>query len=357
LKRAKLLVIELHHQGDAVMSLPFVNAAAEIFDVTVCCRPGVGAIYEMALHPLEIIEWEAPWTGGRLASMPGMILKLIRTRFLAAVSVWSDTRVHLLMKLTGTSKRVGLPMNAQNYYGANIDWRRSQLRRGKCLRFVTQFLTGGPLLTHPVQRHNKFQHHLRDWAQVGEYLGLSPFGVTPWLRPGPLPEHSALNSVLEHARKNARKIWLVHTGGRLPTKRWPVERFEAVIERIFKPRQTPLIIVQPPGETVPVGNYAQAVTVAPKDVPSLAALVSSAERVLCNDSLASHLAAALDKPVITIFGSGNPAWFAPHGSTRHVVMEDVCPFHPCIDRCRMPSVACLESITVNRVLEAVEDLS
>ena len=71
--------------------------------------------------------------------------------------------------------------------------------------------------------------------------------------------------------------------------------------------------------------------------------------VLCNDSLASHLAAAVGVPVATIFGSGDPAWFAPHGNAHLVIAANACPYRPCVDRCAMPARGGLESVSIRLV--------
>ena len=80
------------------------------------------------------------------------------------------------------------------------------------------------------------------------------------------------------------------------------------------------------------------------DLSSLAAALNRADAVLCHDSLPAHLAAALGKPVITIFGSGEPDWFAPWNNRDRVVQRRVCPLHPCIDRCGMDRYLCLEAV-------------
>ena len=84
-------------------------------------------------------------------------------------------------------------------------------------------------------------------------------------------------------------------------------------------------------------------------------LVQTADHVLCNDSLVSHLAAALGKPVWTIFGSGNPNWFAPFGNEKRVIASDICPYRPCIDRCLYASPICLEAVSVAQVAEKIAD--
>jgi heptosyltransferase-2 len=87
--------------------------------------------------------------------------------------------------------------------------------------------------------------------------------------------------------------------------------------------------------------------------------LAGCDAVLCHDSFPAHLAAALGKPVVTIFGSGEPDWFAPFNNRQRVVQKRVCPLHPCIDRCGMPRYICLDEIQPAEVLRQLEllDLS
>jgi len=60
--------------------------------------------------------------------------------------------------------------------------------------------------------------------------------------------------------------------------------------------------------------------------------------------------------VVTIFGSGEPDWFAPWNNRHRVVQRRACPLHPCIDRCGMDSYLCLDAVTSGDVLAQLERL-
>ena len=62
-------------------------------------------------------------------------------------------------------------------------------------------------------------------------------------------------------------------------------------------------------------------------------------------------------PCVTIFGSGEPDWFAPWNNRDRAVQQRVCPLHPCIDRCGMDSYLCLDAVTVKDVLAQIERLN
>ena len=157
---------------------------------------------------------------------------------------------------------------------------------------------------------------------------------------------------MEAVRVPGRPLGLVHPGGRLPTKRWPVERFTALLRDHLA--DTPLAVIRPPDSPAPELVSPLHRWVDTPDFAQLTSAVAAADFVLCNDSLVSHLGAALGRRVYTIFGSGNPHWFAPFANADRVIATEVCPFRPCIDRCLQPSPICLESITVESVAASLQ---
>lgn len=336
----RLVVFELHHLGDAVLALPFLRAASARFQVTIFCRPPVAEFLREILSELEIVEAPGSWPG-RLAA----VRRLKLSPRDVVTSVWADARVHLLMRLSGAGHRVGFPMIRENYYAPDLPWRRRRLQLGKFLSRLGQFLTPGPLLTQRLTRKASTQSHLDCWTQLATALDFAPNFERPWITPRPhtLPEE--VQGFLDLHRHEP--VLLLHPGGRLPTKRWP--KFQSLLERLVVAPPLATLIIQPPGESAPRPCNEHQLLVSPPDWPTLFRLIQSATVVVCNDSLASHLAAALGRPVVTIFGSGNPDWFAPYQNEDRVVATNVCRFRPCIDRCVMPAVVCLESVTVDLV--------
>ena len=73
------------------------------------------------------------------------------------------------------------------------------------------------------------------------------------------------------------------------------------------------------------------------------------------DSGPTHLAAALGKPGVAVFGPTDPALTGPYGS-RHVVLRSGIPCSPCMKpRCtHKPRMECMSLVTVEQVLEAAK---
>jgi heptosyltransferase-2 len=92
------------------------------------------------------------------------------------------------------------------------------------------------------------------------------------------------------------------------------------------------------------------------------ALLGRCRLLVCNDSGVMHLGAALKVPLVAIFGPQSPVKFGPWGKSCRVVYGKF-PCSPCRQKffteCK-PSPRgrpeCVESITVQRVLDEIESL-
>jgi heptosyltransferase-2 len=88
----------------------------------------------------------------------------------------------------------------------------------------------------------------------------------------------------------------------------------------------------------------------------LCAMLALAEFVVCNDSGPMHIAAALGKPLVAIFGPTNPARTGPYCRTAHVVSAAV-PCAPCYRRqCPLGHHNCMQRLEIGVVLGAVLEL-
>ena len=158
--KPRLLVVELHHLGDAVMSLPFVRGAAARYEVHVLCRPASSEVYRLLPQPPIIHEWETPWEDGQPTGLrqvlgaardQGRVLRPLS--FDAAVGAWADARVGVLMAETRAARLIGFPMTRGNYYAADLPWRRQRRLFGRALENLWSLLhPGHPLLTQKLHR-------------------------------------------------------------------------------------------------------------------------------------------------------------------------------------------------------------
>jgi heptosyltransferase-1 len=88
----------------------------------------------------------------------------------------------------------------------------------------------------------------------------------------------------------------------------------------------------------------------------LAALMNRSSISVTNDSGSMHLAVALNRPVVSIFGPTNPSWVGPYGRADAVVRVNL-PCSPCYFRrlSQCPNDhACMKQISPEQVIERIQ---
>jgi heptosyltransferase-2 len=145
-----------------------------------------------------------------------------------------------------------------------------------------------------------------------------------------------------------------------PAKRWPVEHFAALAEALAGRGYTVWLLGS--GKDKPVGEAIVdlaglssgacrnlcGVTALPQAVD----LMALAKLVVCNDSGLMHVAAALKRPVVALFGSSSPA-FTPPLSDQAAVLRLGLSCSPCFERqCPLGHMDCLTKLEPARALAA-----
>jgi heptosyltransferase-1 len=151
-------------------------------------------------------------------------------------------------------------------------------------------------------------------------------------------------------------------GARWNTKRWPVERFERLIDRIEEAvPETRIAVIggrgdREMGEALIRGNPERRLDLTGRT--SLAEMIEWIRRsamLITNDTGPMHVGAALKTPVVGLFGPTDPRQTGPYGQLNETLQVGTLPCVPCRkSACRRPvSMECLVELTPEFVFERV----
>lgn len=154
----------------------------------------------------------------------------------------------------------------------------------------------------------------------------------------------------------------VHPGAQLPSRRWPPERFAAVADRLHAAGFA-IVLTGTAGERALVTSVRDAMrcpaldACGATDLGGLAALLSDARMVICNDTGVSHVATAVGTPSVIIASGSDTRRWAPLNRLRHRTLSAQVPCRPCMEfSCPIPGHPCATAVTVDMVMEQVNHI-
>ncbi len=209
-----------------------------------------------------------------------------------------------------------------------------------------------------VSRPGEHAHAVDWYLSVLPALGLPGNGEVEWL-----PERPAVARAVQE-KWGSEGVWVgLQPGARWRNKRWPVESYAELMKLLHRRRPGLKFAVLGAGEDRPLGRaLARAVPEATVDLTGLTTVAEMVEWVrrcgvlVTNDTGPMHVAAALKRPVVALFGPTDPRRTGPYGQINAVIRRTELPCVPCMsDRCHYARpFDCLEGIGVESVAARVE---
>jgi len=167
----------------------------------------------------------------------------------------------------------------------------------------------------------------------------------------------------EKVKDNFLKV-VIHPGAGWEEKRWPVERFVQIADRLIETYKARVFIIGGDGdvqlaeEMIALMKTRAINCVGNFDIKESVALIEAADLFIGNDSAPVHIAAAVYTPLIAIFGPTNMRKTKPLGDSSIMIRKDI-ECSPCFHkiypgRCPRGEPVCMKMITVDDVWGAVE---
>jgi ADP-heptose:LPS heptosyltransferase len=147
-----------------------------------------------------------------------------------------------------------------------------------------------------------------------------------------------------------------------PAKRWPIDRYDAVIRSLIRRHDVWPVVFGGPQDANDardlVDGWGRGAVAAGR--LSLRAAIAAMTRCVMhigNDTGTMHMAVAAGIPCVAVFSSRQlPGWWYPYGGAHRVLRTSIecenCQLFACIER----RMRCILAITPERVLEACEEV-
>ena len=190
----------------------------------------------------------------------------------------------------------------------------------------TQEITS-PFYTHRIAQSANLVH-LADYfldivCAAGAKRGKVEFGLKPQLQAA-----NEIQKILTSNHANADNYAVFVPGATVEAKRWPIENFAVLADKVYKKYGCSIIAAGIESEKTITQELktlagAPVIDLAGKtSIRQLVALLAGARIVVGNDTGPAHIAAVLGVPMVLIFGLTNPLRVGPYGRSETVAAID-----------------------------------
>jgi len=324
----KIFVRATNWIGDGVMMTPALGAIRETFpdaEIVVAANPLVAQLFTQ--HPWcdRVMVYDRKGLHKGLRGFFRFIREVRAEGFDLAILLQKAFEAALLAFLAKIPRRIGFSTDARRL-----------------------LLTSSTALTDEV----KYLHHSRHYLHM-----LRTFGI----------EGETQNLTLQlTSEEEARAVetlgegrWVAINPGAAygSAKRWYPERFAAVADTLAGELNVRVVLIGGPGEKQIGQDIEEAMTgeclnlIGETSVREMMAVISRCVLMITNDSGPMHVAAALQVPIIAIFGPTDHTTTYPWSELYQVVRAEVeCA--PCLKRTCPTDHRCMLSVSSDDVVKA-----
>ncbi|MEJ2033388.1 MAG: lipopolysaccharide heptosyltransferase II [Deltaproteobacteria bacterium] len=331
----KILIRSTNWIGDAIMTTPAVRTIRENFPeakITILAKPWVADVFVASPHIDEVVLYQSKRIHRGLQGLWRLANELRERRYDLAILLQNAFEAALIARLARIPARAGYRRDARSW-----------------------------LLTHPVTIDPGIRkiHQVFYYQDLLRQLGLSP---------GPDELHLTLPRPVrrwakEFAANLGRQLLIGFNPGAAygPAKCWPASKYAELAVRLHGSLGATILVF---GTDQDTGAAAEIKSQLPDHVVDLAgqtklaeamALIGVCDGFVTNDSGLMHVAAALQTPLVAIFGSTDAVATGPYSPQATVVQKEL-PCRPCLKPDCKRDFACMEEIGVEEVFAVVQRL-
>jgi heptosyltransferase-2 len=335
MKVPRALIVAPAWIGDTVMAQPLfmrLRRAVPGLALDALAPPWVAPVLARMPEIAEVVEH--PFAHGELSFGKRLVFgrRLRRRNYRQAYVLPNSAKSALIPFFAGIPERIGFTGEAR--YGL-INRRHTLDERalpGMVERFAQLAQAPGSKLDRPVE-HPRLTSTVEQRARTLSALGMEP----------------------------PRRVAVFCPGAEYgPAKRWPARHFAALADALAE-RGVAVWLLGSAGDRPAGGDIVRlAARAKPRNLcgdttlTQAVDLIAAADFTVCNDSGLMHVAAALDRPLVAIYGSSSPG-FTPPLSGRAAIVSLKLACSPCFAReCPLGHLDCLNRLEPQRVLDACQ---
>lgn len=336
-KVKNILCIELLYLGDLIVTTPSIRALKESFpnaEITFVLPRGMKSVLEGNPYVKHIIEVNPNTLNSR--GIKDMSRSLRSMQFDMGVLFYPGNRgMGKLLKKSKIPIRVG------------------------CAK--TGFLEGkGWGLTHKVNPTTEKKNYVEENLDVVRLVGAEASrNHLELYTDADLENYFHRNSISKEDL-----IVVIHPGPRNPTHKWLNLRYSAVIDALVEKYDVKIIITGVKKDEKDIEEIVSTtkhgvITAINMPLKEYFGIIERANLVISVDTGGMHVAAGLNRPVVSLFGAGEPKVWQPHCEHSRVLFKPTVCTSCHRYKCRFKGKReqeCMKAITVEDVLVASDEL-
>jgi predicted lipopolysaccharide heptosyltransferase III len=338
----RILLIRLRSLGDSILSLPLLEAFRLwrpdlLLDVLIEAPFAPVFALHPAVHEMLVLR-PRDWKGSEGVGRMRTISKIRRRNYPAVINLHGGTTSMLMTVASGARLRIG-QVNYRNPWVYNFRiplsstvWNRNDL--------------------HTVE------HQL----SLFRWLGLAlPAGLRGALHIDPQARERVRQRLRDSGIDPLRYL-LIQPTATLFTKQWPEANFARLADLLTEHSSLPVVLTASSHEAKTLAMIKERAKKghhywSDLRVEDLFALIEGCRLFVGNDSGPTHAAAALNKPVVVVWGSSNFVAWHPWGAEYELIRSNLpcmpCPGYTCH---AFGNPKCILDISVDQVLESCRNL-
>jgi len=335
----KILIIKLRQLGDVLLTGPvFTSLKNHLPDAQIDAYIYSESIPLLQGHPAitSFLSYDRNWKKRsllyRLWQERKLLSEIRRRNYDLVINLTEGDRGAIAAKYSGAKIRVGFDPKGKGLFGKK--------------KLYTHVAKNCPSLRHTVERNLD---------------AIRRIGIFPEMEERTLFLNVESNALEKMKGLVGENFILIHPSSRWRFKCWPIEKMrsltKALLDRKLKliftsgPEKIEIEMVKEITQSLDVQNLAGQIS-----LQELSALIELSRLLICVDSLPLHLASALKKPVVALFGPTSDITWGPWRNPHARIVSQSFSCRPCYqDGCGGSKRSdCLATLPVEAVLREID---